>query len=282
MAQSIASLENLQALRLLSSHHKVEAMIPLAKIKNLSHLSVENDDFDDNNIISSVVLNSKSTLRSLVVKTNYYATSFLQGWEKVYADDSLGKEKHSLAVLKAFTLCGTTFDTTFIKSLEKAIDFMGLLELTLGRFGVGERLFFQLLASLATSSQTSATSIGLRNLCLDMLDFSHSEALERQMIFETKCSFISAFDTLTTLEIKGYNQYPDTIATNPGLSDTLLEAILKHKNLRILKISYSGISVGRKIPYLSAKTVAAIIDNLPQLQGLEFAPEEAEIVGTFR
>jgi hypothetical protein len=284
MGQSIASLKSLQALRLLSENPEVEAMTPLAKIKNLKHLSVENGSSDENNVVQSILLNSTSTLQSLVVMTNLYATSFLQDWEKeVSADDALAKQKHSLTVLKSFTLGGASFDATSIKSLQRAIDFMGLRELTLGRLSDGKHLFFQHLTSLTTFSQNNATGISLRSLCLEMRDERYGEPFEQtQANFEAKCRFISSFDTLTTLEIKDYNQYPATIATNPGLSDTLLQAILKHKNLRSLKISYSGVLSGCKIPSLSAKTIAAIIDNLPQLQDLEFAPEEAEIVGSFR
>jgi hypothetical protein len=282
MGQSIASLKNLQALRLLLKEPEVGAMTPLAKIKNLKHLSVENGGSNENSIVQSILLNSTSTLRNLAVKTHSYATSFLQDWEKqVSADDSLVKQKHSFTVLKSFTLDGISFNATFIKSLQRAIDFMGLRELTLGHLSDGKHLFFQHLTSLATSFPNSATGISLESLRFEVSDGRYRQTLEQtQTNFEAKCQFISAFDTLTTLEIKDYNQYPDTITTNPRLSDTLLQAILKHRNLRSLKTSYTGAVSDCKIPYLSAKTVAAIIDNLPQLQNLDFAPEEAEIVGT--
>ena len=281
MGQSIASLRNLQALQLLSIEAEAEAMKPLANIKNLKHLSVETGNSDEYDILQSILLNSTSTLRSLAVKTNLYATSFLQDWEKkVSADDALAKQKHSFAVLKSFSLCGVSIDATFIKSLQRAINFMGLHELTLGSITHCKHLFFEHLTSLAISSQNSAKGIRLRTLCLEMSRFRYGETIEHtQTNFDAECHFISAFDTLTSLEIKDYNQYPDTIATNPGLSDSLLQAILKHKNLRSLKISYLGIMSGRKIPYLSATTVAALVDGLSQLQELMFAPEEAEIVG---
>jgi hypothetical protein len=207
----------------------------------------------------------------------------LQDWEnKVSADNNLTKQKYSFATLKSFTLYGVSFDETFIKSLQRAIDFMRLHELTLGGLSNGRHLFFQHLTSLATSFQNGATGIRLRNLCLDMLDHNYGETAEQvQTSFESKCRFISAFKTLTTLEIKDYNQYSRTIATNPGLPDMLLQPILQHKNLRSLKISYTRFNSGSKVPYLSATTVKSIVDNLSQLQELVFAPEEAEIVGTF-
>jgi hypothetical protein len=281
MGQCIASLKNLQALRLLSHKCEAKAMIPLEKIKNLKHLSVENGNSNEDKVIQSILLNSASTLRSLVVNTTSYPTGFLQDWEeKISMDDVLAERKHSLTVLKSLTLGGVSFDATFIKSLQRAVDFMGLRELTLGHVLDGKHLFFQHLLSMAISSRNSATGIGLRSLRLDMSGDRHGETLEEsQAIFVTICHFISAFDALKTLEIKDYNQYPHIIATNPGLSDTLLQTILTHKNLKTLKISYNQILGNCKMPYLSATTVAALIDKLPQLQNLEFAPEEAEIVG---
>jgi hypothetical protein len=280
MAQSVASLKNLQALRLLSNKSEYEARAPLAKIKNLKHLSVEDGFSDKNGVIQSIVLNSASTLRSLAVTTDPYTTGCFQDWEKmVSANDPLSREKHSLTVLKYLSLCGMSFDTAFIKSLQKAVDFMGLRELTLGHLADGKHILFQHLTTLTTSS---ATGICLRSLSLDMSESWYGETPEQvQTTLAAICYFISSFDTLTTLEIKNFNQYPDTIPVNPGLPHALLQAILKHKNLKTLKISYAGMMGGRRIPFLSAKTVSAIIDNLPHLQDFEFAPQEAEIVRTF-
>jgi hypothetical protein len=282
MADSIAALKNLQALCLVSARveFNTEAMTPLAKIKNLKHLSIQSGSIDDSKIMQSILLNSTSTLQSLAIETNSYAVAFLKDWEaQVSTNDALAKQKYRLKVLKSFTLCNASFDAPFVSSLQTAIDFMGLRELSLGPLSTGSRLFFQLLTELATTSKDRGTAISLRSLSIDMSNETYGGTLDPTQ-FDAKCRFISAFDTLTTLEIKDYNQYPESITTNPGLSNTLLEAILTHKSLTCLKISYAGIMGNRKIPYLSATTVATIIDNLPQLQMFEFAPEEAEIVRT--
>jgi hypothetical protein len=280
MGESIASLTNLQALRLLSGTSKAEAVAPLAKIKNLKHLSVEYGGSDESIAVRSILLNSASTLRSLLIQTASFATSFWQDWEeKVFANDVLAKQQHVLSALKSLSLSGVSFDSTSMKSLQSAVDFMALCELTLGRFSDGKHLLLQTLASLANSPQNNSTRISLRSLCLDMSENRLTETIEqRQTNFEATCRFISAFDTLTSLEIREYNQYPDTIPLNPGLPGTLLQAILRHKNLRSLKLSYAGVMSNHKIPYLSAATVATLVDNLPRLRNLEFAPEEARIV----
>jgi hypothetical protein len=258
-------------------------MAPLANIKNLKHLSIVNG-INWTEFCQIILLNSMSTLRSLDIRTNQYALNFLEDWErKTSGHHALTKQNHGLAVLKSFTLSGASIDVTFMKSIPAVIDFMRLRELTLEHLYGDKHLFFQHLTSLMESSQNNATGISLRTLRLEMAESGYMAAAEEtQTNFGVKCRLISSFDTLTALETKGHNQYSDTIAINPGLSNELLQAILKHRNLRSLKISYDGILSGRKIPYLSASTVATIVENLPQLKIFEFAPEEAEIVRNFQ
>ncbi|CAM1501380.1 Fc.00g105420.m01.CDS01 [Cosmosporella sp. VM-42] len=230
MGHSLASLKNLQALCLFTKEFEDGAMKPLAKIKNLKHLSVEDYGWGANaitkdKILQSILINSRLTLQSLDIKTSSYASDFLQDWEKrVSTNDVIASPNHDLTALQSLALSGISFDATFINSLQRAIDFTGLRELTLGSLADGKLLFLQHLISLTSSSQN-------------------------QIRFQQ----------------------------NPGLSDILLYAILKHENLRSLRICYSGVISGRKIPYLSVTTVATIINNLPQLQEFEFAPEEAEM-----
>ncbi|KAM6515042.1 hypothetical protein FSOLCH5_009279 [Fusarium solani] len=255
-------------------------MRPLAKVKNLQHLSVEDYSWGSamgkDNVVRAMLLNSRSTLRSLSMKTSSYATSFLEDWEKIVSA-SKSSQAHGLIALKSLTLSGVRFDEgNFLKSMQRAIDFASLQELKLGRLSEGRHRLFQYLSSFAGSAQDKR--IALRILSVDM---SHNQRMEtpeqEQMGFDAKCAFISSFDTLSTLELVDYNQYPQEHVVNPGLSDTLLQAILKHENLRVLRISYRGIISGCKIPYLSAETVATIVNNLPHLEDFTFAPEESEI-----
>jgi hypothetical protein len=223
-------------------------------------------------------MNSTSTLRSLSLESSPYASSFLEDWENVSADNAFAKQKHTLTALKSLSLSGLSFDAASLKSLDEAIDIMGLRELTLGYLSKGAN-FFQHLTDLATSTQKSARKINLRSLSLDMANgYSLGQS---QANFDTQCRFISSFDTLTTLELKDCNLYPTGFANDPELTNVLVQAILKHKNLRTLKIWYHGIISNLNVPYLSASSVATIVDNLPQLEYFEFAPEETQIIGQF-
>jgi hypothetical protein len=275
MGQSIASLQRLQALRVVAARSEPEAMQALENVKNLKHLSLLHCSLDALTILDSMLLNSASTLRSLVVDTEHV---FLQDWEqKVSADNALSKQTYSFAALQSFSLGSASFNAASIYALQRAIDFMSLRELEIGILSRGKQLFYHHLSSLATLSQNNKTGIGLRELTLDMSTMVEGTAAQTEMTVR----FLSAFDTLTSLELANYGQYSEQLLTNPGLSSPLLRAILRHKNLKSLRFTYSLFLGGSKVPYFSPASVASIVRGLPRLQELEFPPVEAEIVGTF-
>lgn len=272
------SLKNLHSLSLHREGRDPDAMKLLSGIKNLRHLSIEGSGYERGNDVQSIFLNSASTLESLTLRLDQYADWFLQDWvEKVSTDPKLRNQIHSFAALKSLSLTGFQFEASFTESLDRAIDVMGLHELRLGYLGKDQQLFYNHLAGLAQSDRQTGQPIGLRNLRIDLTG-DLIDDVEKEPYIKAKCQFISSFDTLTCLELFGYNQYPEGVTTNPGLSNVLLQAILKHKKLKILKISYNGIRSSRKIPYLSPITVGSLVDGLPQLQEITFAPEEANIV----
>ena len=288
MGEKLASLRDLKALRLISEKFEADALEPLAGIKNLKHLSVRDSGYriaiaNRHSIIQSIISNSMSTLRSLVVEANSGAATFLQGWQgNVSAGNTIPNPTHDLVALESLTLAGISYDPASVMSLNRAINFLGLRELTLGSFSHGDHLFFQHLASLTCSPEHSASSIKLRSLSLDMFENNSSyygqTHEDKQATFVAKCQFVASFNTLTTLTLPEYHQYPKEVMANPGMSNILLQAILKHQNLRALKIPYNGSSSNCKDRYLSARTVAAIVDNLPELQEFVFTPEEGELV----
>jgi len=258
-------------------------MEPLASIKNLKHFRIEDYGYSTgkHSVLPSLIQNSKSTLQSLALETSSYSDLFSQDLqEKTSTNDSQKGGKHDFARLKSLTLSGLTLNANSIASLHKAIDFMRLSELTLGRLQQDGGVFYHSIADLASASQGTPTGTSLRSLSLRMSEdrYNPSER-EVRLSNEGKTCLLSSFDTLTTLEIADYGEYPDSITVNTGLSAMVLQGILKHKNLRTLKMTYKGRSSDMKIPYLSAITVGSIIDGLPHLQEFQFAPEEKEMVG---
>lgn len=283
IGQSIGELKHLKALRLFSSGVDPEYLKPLFKVKGLKHLDIQGDcDFgrfsgnveDYRTPTQSLIRNSMSTLLSLTVVAHNYSGHILKDW------DTKATGKHDFTALKSLTLSGVDIDAGIVMKLEKAFDFMRLRELSLGNMPDENDHLFKHLTILATSSERKSPGISLRKLSLKMggteYSYMHSPAN-----FESKCAFISSFSTLTTLELPDYGMYPVANTINPGLSDMLLQAILKHKGLKTFKMSYAGIPVDKKVPYLSPETVGQIVDGLPLLQEFEFPPDEEKIVSYF-
>jgi hypothetical protein len=291
ISQSLASLENLKALCLFANEFENEDLMPLAGIKNLKHLSWQGSDMWMNvtgkaNVIQSVLQNSMSTLQSLTIETNYFGGQFLKNW-KNNLKTTIGKKTtgtsddgYDFTALKSLALSGMEVDEDHTQELHKAIDFMRLRELTLASLTDPHCVFFPHLTSLATSYRgTTDIPMSLRTLSLDMSDNYMTHSTEQQIaLFKSKCQFISSFETLTTLVLHEYGMYPSRASfANHGLLELLLQAILKHKNLRVLRMPYRGTIQGQEILYLRAKTVGIIVDSLPQLREFEFAPDEEQM-----
>jgi hypothetical protein len=281
MSQNIAALKNLKALCLFASDFKGTDMEAMASIKNLKHLYLEDrgNDYDSlvnkSAIAQSMLLNSTATLQSLIWEANEWCISIFENWET----KAISTDAHSFTALKQFSISHVRIDEDFMTSIRKAIDFVQLSELKIGYLTDPECLLFNHLTSLAKYTQGTGASICLRSLSLKMSDDDYRYSPEQQRAsLEAKCRLLVSFDTLTALELVDYGQYPKGVATNPGLPEMLLEGILNHKRLRTLKISYNGVRSNYRVPYLSSETVGNIIDGLPQLQELEFAPDENQIV----
>ncbi|KAH8674227.1 hypothetical protein BX600DRAFT_227293 [Xylariales sp. PMI_506] len=287
MGECLASLQNLRALRLFSTDFTPADMEPMAQMKNIEHLGVQDYDSDANSvekgrILKSLLLNSTSTLRSLVIETSMFSENFLYGWQNgpLTVSKATSDAKQDFTAMELLTITGMTIDAAVVKSLQNAFDFTQLKELSLGHLTDHDCLLFPSLTALFSSASQDTTApattgrrINLRSLNLQMSYTSEQDKAE----FGAKCRFIASFNTLTTLEIYDYGLYAMHITTNPGLCDTLKDAILKHKNLRILKIAYKGILSGVRFPYLSAVNVTSLIEGLPYLREIEFAPDEEQM-----
>jgi hypothetical protein len=277
IGQTLSSLKQLKGLSIISRCDETdEARIPLASIRNLKHLNLHsfNSGYktEDRLASQSMLFNSKATLQSLALGTN------LEDLPDNSENTANGSNARFTA-LKSLSISGLSIDQNVIKFLDKSFDFMQLNELIMGYFLDPEALLLHHLAKMASSSISKGIGIKLRSLDLSMTDGNYNYSYEAEgKDFKSKCQFLSSFDTLTELVLPDYGQYPENINISPGLSDTLLQAILKHQNLKVLRVSYRGITSNLKIPYLSAKSVHSIIGGLPCLEVLEMAPDEHEIV----
>ncbi|KAK6213989.1 hypothetical protein LQW54_004763 [Pestalotiopsis sp. IQ-011] len=279
IAEAISSLKSLKALRLCSPDDiSGEDLASLARIKQLKHLDavVSGMGYNSPDVWQPIIRNSATTLESLTIHANHYSFRVFGDW----AAKSEGKDGHDLVALKSLSLLGVPFGDQLVKDLSKAVDFTQLHELRLSSLTDADCLFFPFLTSQFSSFQgTTDVPLSLRTLHIEMESgcWHHNEA-QLKALFEAKCRFISSFDTLTTLELPGYGQDKGHNTTGPPLADAFLQAIFKHKNLRVLRLSYRGVMSDRPIPYLDGKTVGTIVDGLPQLKEFEFAPIDEQML----
>ena len=153
------------------------------------------------NFVRSILVNSASTLRSLHVETGTWNQGdFLFDLGEVASRTEDQSHIH-LDALESLSLIGLCFDQRIIRTLEGAIDFMNLSELTVGPVSLRSTLLFQLLTRVAT---VPGTAIALRKLSLVMsseLNTQRSRYPGADLQFEEKIFFISSFDCLTLLEL---------------------------------------------------------------------------------
>ncbi|KAF5971270.1 hypothetical protein FCOIX_9949 [Fusarium coicis] len=287
MAENLSKLKNLKSIRLHPHQRtiKPEAMAPLGKLGSLEHISIEDLSWDgiivtDERPFQSMLLNSLSTLQSLEVRTSIYYSDFLGDWEdklKARNPDALEQE-HDFTSLKSLTLRGISFEgehrENVMRNFTRAFDFLKLRELTLMSLEVGQLKFFKCLEDLFTKGGEGG--IHLRKLSLQMTEPGYkSNYAETEVYLEGMYRFISSFDSLTSLEIHDYNLYNSAVQPNPGLSRRLLQSVVKHTGLEILRFPYrdSG-SEAWDIPYASAESVEILTKNLPSLRVFEIAPQE--------
>jgi hypothetical protein len=225
----------------------------------------------------SIIKNSRTTLVSLDIQVDGLSPN-----DELFVNErsnATGNKETGFDVLQSLSLNCYRLEDGAAEALLRTIDFTKLTELTFGDFGDGSSSIFLRLAELARTSTSQGIYMNLRSLIMSLREFSHTATPEEiNSRAAAKYGFISSFDNLKALELKDYGQYPEQVTTNPGLALTLLQAILKHKSLKSLGISYQGKMSGLAIPYLSATTIGAIVDGLPELEEFEFAPVEADIV----
>ncbi|KAK8129124.1 hypothetical protein PG984_010232 [Apiospora sp. TS-2023a] len=248
MAQSIASLKHLQALSIRSQDVGLDDATSeaLRGIKNLRHLALVTSDYSD--VTQCLVRNSASTLRSLFLNYGSYDSRFFPRKHNpagLASSNGVADSDYRFPKLTSLRMVDLYLDKENMAGMLDSVDFVKLDELP-----VCIALFEALSAAFATASQFTSPP-NLRSLGLNL-----SEGVEGRI------RFLASFGTLTKLV------NPPT-STNPGLSSTLLDAILSHRNLRTLEFTHPNLRNGKRVPHLSAQTVRALVEGLPELRELE-------------
>jgi hypothetical protein len=261
-----------------------EDLLALANIKGLRHLRLSDSFYnvpERRKALQAMIRNSASTLESLCIDTGNLSPLLFDWAEK---DPTLAVTKPNktiLTALKSLSLECNTMREEDINTIFRAVDFTQLVELGRCRMFEQDRYFYRKLATLAKTAESDGTGMKLRHLCVTMSRYGSDDDTMEDIAkkIEDISGLISLFNSLESLELEDYGEYPVAGATtNPGLDNNMLQAILRNKNLKTLKIFYGCRSSDFRIPYLSPRNVGTLIDGLPQLQKFEFAPDEAQIV----
>jgi hypothetical protein len=276
MAESIASMESLKALRLDLAELWPGSAEPLLKVKNLKHLCVMGNPVAvARHLTRSVLLNSTSTLQSLQVRADPFRYNFLEDWEDCIRDrPEIIDRKHSLVALKSLHLASMAFDEMFIRSIGIAIDFTQLRELHLDILSRRQDLLWEHLIEVFSSAKRAGEPIHLRTLRIEVPSIGWDRSVaDVQRWFGLQCRFLATFDTLTSLEINDFTYSKREVAADakPDIPEALLEGILAHNELVNLNLSYRGYGTDTVVPTMSVSTMTAIIDALPYLRNFELA-----------
>ncbi|KAF5664461.1 hypothetical protein FHETE_7052 [Fusarium heterosporum] len=279
IAKSLAEQRNLKALALRVNNVGERYTEAMAKIKNLQHLVLELSGYYDYtfrseiNIPGSLIRNSRSTLRSLIVDSDSFTSLRFNDLGQPGQATESGGEK-LLPVLESFSMSGSSsMEPCDKETLANSIDFVALKELKFGSLSGDTKLIFEYLAdSFLVAHQDEKTEIKLRNLSMNMELKTWGVPQEaRQATLDAKIRFISSFDTLSSLTLDAYGEYRRDLP-NPGLETSLLQGILKHEHLTRLKISTQGYRSDHDMPRLEPDTVSTLINGLSNLKELEFFP----------
>lgn len=283
-ANSLAEQKNLKALSLIIDGLGEGDITALFNIKSLSHLSIRLVSFSRADDIEaklgvSLILNSRSTLRSLNIKTSSFASYLLDGLAKHAKVKGAGR---ILTALESFSLTGAHINEDIKGVLAKTIDLAALRQLKIDYQSHGVELLCQYIGDVLSEAHGDAnTDIKLRDLSLNMADDGwYTEPGEQEASLNAKIHLVSSFDTLTMLDLDEFGQYPEG-QPERGINPSLLQAILKHQDLTNLKMAHNGIHGGCAIPHWQPHDIASVITNLPKLKELTFSTSACNLVRIF-
>lgn len=289
MANSIAALKHLKALRLVDSRIVEKTASPLSQLSGLKHITFQAGMLSDlvsgpQKVLQTILARSLSTLISLDVRAFGYSSNFLERFEdriEEHDPDAL-EQPHYFTALKSVTLIGHCWEgerALLWTDLNKSIDFLQLRELRFIQLGKGNVILFKHLEDLF--SKADEGSIQLRRLSVD-LDADKSSPVASEEHLESIYRFLASFDTLASLNVLEHNVFtrshlPQRRFPNPGLSRKLQQAIINHKHLESLRFKYRG----HPPYYVSAEVIETFTKSLPRLQVLEIAPKDDDLVSSY-
>lgn len=256
----------------------------LRDIHDLDHLFIEecHGPMTHYGVVQGLIRNSISTLRSLYLHQVALEIDgvYLFGSE----NDELVSKCSSLQVLDCFNLL---YHVDSVEKMMDRIDFTQLSSLTFEHVEGSSSSLFNPLTEVfrEATQQRDSHGIKLRRLLLNA-DYAFEPQMEESNGFESyelssscRFAFLASFSSLTSLEISNYGRYPyEWSNKTTGFPALVMDAILKHKDLRTLKIT-NRFGSTLKTLHLTTNNIDAIISGLPHLEHFDFSLTEKYMVG---
>lgn len=192
-------------------------------------------------------------------------------------------EPADFGALQTIDLGSTLVRKDNVEPMLKAIDFTRLEAIALDDItGPASHLFRPLATLFNKASQPGGSGVRLRRLLMDArYHYEHphiSDHENQDIVHAAWFDFLSSFSGLESLNLTGYGMYPrEYPIAEEGLPDSVIEAILKHTRLQTLKITNPS-GTNYRILYPSPANFHALFSGLPELEHIEFCPDEWNMV----
>ncbi|CAH0046461.1 unnamed protein product [Clonostachys solani] len=260
---------------------KPESLEALRRLRGLTYLSLGGDMACGNTTIPTLLLKSAKTLKRLQLQP-FFEGPWEYTWRRMVRELSSREDQLPLlSSLKELTLSSVEFHPNMVRVLPRMIDFANLDELSIKHLNGSQRPFIDVVVRSLSSPIQTSLGVQLRSLCLGWIGFAMTTDGPSVMSTTDMSRLIASFDSLTRLEIQNYNQF----ANPPGYNmlkfyPRLIEAVIQHKNLKVLKFTHSNwepslreIARAVKFPKLSDSEVTILVENLQSLEEFHFAPD---------
>ncbi|VUC35383.1 unnamed protein product [Clonostachys rosea] len=276
IAESIASLQSLKALGI-RKNRCPGTLGALERIANIQHLKYEMASSSPSEIqaLSPLLTNSASTLKSLTVTMMGLKYINFPSTQGASLSENWKSSEVLLPNLSSLTLRGYFIDEDSIRSLVRVVNLLHLRELHLnfGSESEGQHLLLQQLARLAKSTSRENIAIESLEITLPQEDRRYDPPVHPPFLGGEAAAlghFLSSFDSLRNLILW------DCFLTWKGkmeVSNQLVQGIVSHKDLRVLRFQYlSYVGPLRRWAKFAHDKVAIFVNNLPELQEFGFMP----------
>ncbi|OAA76219.1 hypothetical protein LEL_05903 [Akanthomyces lecanii RCEF 1005] len=286
LPESLPMWDNLKSLSINVRDFQGDAAACVQNVHNLQHLYIKDarHAHDSPEVVRALLRNSAATLKTLRLRCAGLNIQSRPLFDAAPDGDGRVQRYAALQGVDFFSFWNTEES---VGEMLRVIDFTRLLSIRLAYAeGASATLYRALAASFAeaAASRRGADGIKVRELLVDAsFDYEHPHLNnhESEEAHLGACyGLLASFDQLESLKVSNYGMYPRS--NNPsrapryGLSSRLIGAILKHEQLKSLKLTIRD-GTTDCLQYPSADNLTTIIRGLTELEHIEFSVYEWDL-----